>query len=168
MHESDQGYFNAAVSIIGRRENGRLRKQGETDELKEKRFYRFMYDYGRPFDEMDLVESPTKKPRSPEDFVPPVWVGVIGERGLWPVTFQTLDPAEVMNDRFLFKVEKEEEPENEAPKAIPEKLAPLVPQFSWVWALWPWASALAWWTFHATGGSPWGSTGSAGSRTSSG
>jgi hypothetical protein len=150
MHESDQGYFNATVSIIGRRENDRLEKYATEEDQKANKFYRSMYDYGRPFDEMDLVESPRKQPEFPRDFLPSIWLGVIGERGIWPVEFRMPKLEDVERDKFLFTLKADEQPEPEKDDAIPEKLVPLIPQFSWIWgALALGLSALAWWTFRA-------------------
>ena len=80
MYEADQGYYNATVSLLGQRidEEARQKDGDSTERLSH--YFDYLYDYGRPFDEMD--DFARKVPQSaPGGDRPPVWFGVIGLRG---------------------------------------------------------------------------------------
>ena len=86
IHESDQGYYNATLSLLGQREAAGPPGDPEAEERK---YANKMYDYGKPFGVMDdLPGGWAPRPDvDPDDLGPPLWIGVIGQRGLWPLTF---------------------------------------------------------------------------------
>ncbi len=139
MHESDQGYYNATLTLLAPAEKKRD---------PESTYYTFMYDYGPPFGQMDLIEAarkadfdgrdlPTYKP-SEEELEPPIWIGVIGQRGIWPLEYQS---SETKRD-FVFRPQADDIPN---PTANIDQFIPLIPQFTWIWgALVLGLSALAW------------------------
>ncbi len=143
MHEADQGYYNATVSLLGQRYDDEVKEKNGDSAKKLSHYFDYLYDYGRPFDEMDNFTG--KAPHDePGSALPPIWFGVIGQRGIWPVTY---DPAPgvsaVARGEFIFQPRA-----GEADKPIRypgsgasgddvskwvQQFIPLVPQFTWVW-----------------------------------
>jgi hypothetical protein len=148
-HEGDQGYYNATLSLLGNAECAK--RDRPRDE-----YFDAMYDYGRPFDELDDMPLlyPEAQYRSPShgfplarsDERPPLWFGVVGARGIWPIGFHPRP-----EQKLALRTESDESgaqgpvtyekylhAEGFAPKNIPPKpfllqFVPLIPQFTWQW-----------------------------------
>jgi hypothetical protein len=106
-HQSDQGVFNAVVSLLD-------------DQDEEGEYYEALYDYGPPFEEMkNLSRFATIDPKTHLPTVPPqnrgersvtwsqpllrpsLWFNVVGARGLWPVHHEALnDPRNNLGYTF--------------------------------------------------------------------
>ena len=175
MHEADQGYFNATLSLLGPGDPQLLRKECDDPNGARNNYAGFLYDYGKPFDEMDLLDGSYRNPRGDRPYrdqvtSPPMWLGVIGQRGLWPLK-SVADKAKdwgtdwAQEDRkFLFRLSPADlpvaasAPGDAAPAcpAVPplihqegagdEPFFPLIPQFTWLWGLIVLALGLASWS----------------------
>ncbi|MDR3636035.1 MAG: hypothetical protein P4L84_19690 [Isosphaeraceae bacterium] len=138
MHESDQGYYNATLSLLGAVQ--KPMPHLENASVFESSYYSSMFDYGRPFDEMYLLEKAREDgfsgdelpscPPLPEELEPPLWVGVVGQRGLWPLHFETTPGDRSDDEDFIFRPRPDD---LGADNSRLEQFVPLIPQFSWFW-----------------------------------
>jgi hypothetical protein len=143
IHEADQGYYNATVSLLGQRIDKEEKPKNGNSHKRRSHYFDYLYDYGRPFDEMDNFAGKAPDHEAGSDR-PPIWFGVIGQRGIWPVTYETAPRVSaVAGSEFIFQPrpgESGQPIEYPSPGAASDELSKwaqqfiaLVPQFTWVW-----------------------------------
>ncbi|MFO0908710.1 MAG: hypothetical protein U0794_10180 [Isosphaeraceae bacterium] len=139
--ESDEGIYNAAVSLLG---------QDSSVEGSEP-YYDSMYDYGLPFEglsDASLLWEGRERGGGPDGKqpigpwksegwsfrasaprgIPSLWFNVVGQRGLWPVQYEW--PVN-HTPPGVFVASGPPRPVNET--QLVRRLVPLMPQFNWHW-----------------------------------
>jgi hypothetical protein len=127
-HQSDEGIFNAVVTLLG---------AGGS-------YYEKLFDYGAPFDELQDLEAfwngkdgdrpwdpdnpKWNVPVNKENLRPGVWFDVVAARGLWPVSNEAVEES----DPYLFQADHNEK-KNLDPTEFAEQFIQTIPQFSWKW-----------------------------------
>jgi hypothetical protein len=133
-HQGDQGTYNAIVSMIAA-----------------DKFTEASYDYGTPFDELSYLHliwrsDPTLKqakwqPKASWHLeldqtkeCPPVWFTVVGDRGLWPLGYKTVEAGggapHLADSSYLATVPNSK---TITAQRFVEQFLPLIPQFTWQW-----------------------------------
>ena len=150
-HQGDQGTYNAALSLLAESNPSKTPRYPD--------YFRSMFDYGTPFDELSTLSALWKgrkngegpgawlgRPSKPRwtyricsvDERPALWFSVIGQRGLWPVkykSFKDLSTGGKYTAKDLDYTHPLSYSREVGEEPFVRQFVPLLPQFTWTWGI---------------------------------
>jgi hypothetical protein len=154
--QEDEGTFNATSWLLLNVESPKKRgplstRSRDANEPINSDLYEQMFDYAAPFGQLRKIEHlwAARKKSTPKDCVcpdrcfdhalddpdrPPIWFGMVAERGLWPLQFDihsSSDPHETKPGSAYVRELTHSSPLEH--QEFVEQFIPIIPRFTWHW-----------------------------------